>query len=264
MFIVAVMAITLLCLPASGQTTAQDWYNKGLALDNQGRYDEAIQAYDKAIEIDPRDKDIWNNKGIALYDQKRYSEAIQAYDKAIELDPKYAGVWFNKGNGLAKLGLTIESNEAFAKAKELGYPPEPKDRTGSPTPVDLGNGFWLTILMDNLQLMSSDMSQVSTSLSAKDIASTKNYSDLLAMDAEEALQESQSLIVSPEFQNAKNYSELGLSSYQIGAEKVSQSCSLLDSNLMIEGMNYLSKGNEYMELANRSGLFSITAKIERS
>jgi tetratricopeptide (TPR) repeat protein len=51
MFIVAVMAIILLCLPTSGQTTAIDWYNKGTALYNQGRYNESIQAYDKAIEI---------------------------------------------------------------------------------------------------------------------------------------------------------------------------------------------------------------------
>ena len=30
------------------------WYNKGAALDNLNKYDEAIKAYDKAIEINPQ------------------------------------------------------------------------------------------------------------------------------------------------------------------------------------------------------------------
>ena len=29
------------------------WNNKGVALDNLGRYQEAIEYYDKALEIDP-------------------------------------------------------------------------------------------------------------------------------------------------------------------------------------------------------------------
>ncbi|MFZ1314980.1 tetratricopeptide repeat protein [Methanothrix sp.] len=32
---------------------ANAWYNKGSALDNMGKYDEAIRAYDEAIRIDP-------------------------------------------------------------------------------------------------------------------------------------------------------------------------------------------------------------------
>lgn len=48
-------------------------------------------------------------------------EAIQAYDKAIELDPKYAYPWNGKGNALKSLGHTAEANAAFKKAKELGF-----------------------------------------------------------------------------------------------------------------------------------------------
>jgi tetratricopeptide (TPR) repeat protein len=40
----------------------------------------------------------WNNKGDALLNQGKYDEAIQAYDKAIQLDPKFAAVWNNKGD----------------------------------------------------------------------------------------------------------------------------------------------------------------------
>ncbi|HON37088.1 MAG TPA: tetratricopeptide repeat protein, partial [Methanothrix sp.] len=80
------MMLAVLCAPTLGQTTAIDWYNKGIDLDSQGKYDEAIQAYDKAIEIDPQYTEAWSNKGVTLAEQGKYDEAIQAYDKAIEID----------------------------------------------------------------------------------------------------------------------------------------------------------------------------------
>jgi Flp pilus assembly protein TadD len=42
------------------------WIKKGTALANLGSYDEALQAYDKALELNPDDSDTWQIKGIAL------------------------------------------------------------------------------------------------------------------------------------------------------------------------------------------------------
>lgn len=61
------------------------------------------------------------SKGYALAGQKKYEDAIQAYDEAIRLDPNLAVAWNNKGKALEALGKTAEANAAFAKAKELGY-----------------------------------------------------------------------------------------------------------------------------------------------
>jgi Flp pilus assembly protein TadD len=64
----------------------------------------------------------WFIKGNALlYKQGKYDEAIKAYNKAIEINPKYAKAWNNKGIALNKLGRTAEANAAKTKAKELGY-----------------------------------------------------------------------------------------------------------------------------------------------
>lgn len=57
----------------------------------------------------------------ALYVQGKYDEAIKAYDEAIRLDPNDADAWNNKGLVLEYFGRTAEANTAFAKAKELGY-----------------------------------------------------------------------------------------------------------------------------------------------
>jgi Flp pilus assembly protein TadD len=50
-----------------------------------------------------------------------YDEAIDAFDKAIEINPEYAGAWNNKGVALKLIGRTKESDAAYAKAKEPGY-----------------------------------------------------------------------------------------------------------------------------------------------
>ena len=65
----------------------------GNELLNEGKYDEAIVYYDKALEIKPNDVDALNNKGLALYNLERYEEAITYYEKALEIDPKLCR-WF--------------------------------------------------------------------------------------------------------------------------------------------------------------------------
>ena len=49
-----------------GPTTANGWVTKSQALGNQGKYDEALQASEKAIKLDPRYAMAWNNKAAAL------------------------------------------------------------------------------------------------------------------------------------------------------------------------------------------------------
>ena len=83
------------------------WYNKGLALYDMGKYEEAIKAYDKAIEINPEEAGAWYNKGLALYDMGKYEEAIKAYDKAIEINPEEAGAWYTAQVGVSLLGAPV-------------------------------------------------------------------------------------------------------------------------------------------------------------
>lgn len=45
---------------------ANAWFNKANALDEIGKYDEAIKCYDKAIEINSEDVGAWNNEGICI------------------------------------------------------------------------------------------------------------------------------------------------------------------------------------------------------
>ena len=64
------------------------WSNTGLALGNLNKYEDAMEAFDKAIEINPQDSDAWYNKRLALTKLNKYDEAMKTYDKAIEIHPQ--------------------------------------------------------------------------------------------------------------------------------------------------------------------------------
>jgi tetratricopeptide (TPR) repeat protein len=94
-------------------------YNKGTILHRLRKYEEAIKVYDEAIKIDPNSSLVWYNKGNALDELKQYQEAIKVYDEAIKIDPNSSLVWYNKGNALDELKHYEEAIEAYKKAIEI-------------------------------------------------------------------------------------------------------------------------------------------------
>jgi cytochrome c-type biogenesis protein CcmH/NrfG len=46
-------------MPVFGQTTANDWILQGYAFDIKENYNEAINAYDNAIDLDPTNAEAW-------------------------------------------------------------------------------------------------------------------------------------------------------------------------------------------------------------
>jgi len=72
-------------------------YNKGKALNQIRKYQDAITCFDKVLEITPNDAPSLNNRAIALAELGNPEDAMKFYDKAIEADPKYAAAYYNKG-----------------------------------------------------------------------------------------------------------------------------------------------------------------------
>jgi Flp pilus assembly protein TadD len=59
----------------------------------------------------------WYNKCQALAAQGKYIEAVQALNRAIELKPADAMALYKEGMALKLMGRTTEAGAAFAKAK---------------------------------------------------------------------------------------------------------------------------------------------------
>jgi tetratricopeptide (TPR) repeat protein len=72
-------------------------------LGKLGRYEEAFQAIDKALELNPDNYGVWKNKGDVLKELGRYEEALQAIDKALELSPAHYDAWDMKKTVLDRL-----------------------------------------------------------------------------------------------------------------------------------------------------------------
>ena len=68
-----------------------------------GRFENAIQSYDKALEIEPQDVTDWINKGNAIDDLGRHEEAIKCYDRALQIDPSNPSASKNKEIALQRL-----------------------------------------------------------------------------------------------------------------------------------------------------------------
>ena len=83
--------------------------------------DEAVTAYNKAIELNSRYSDAWSNKGNAPCQLSRFDEALKVYEYAISIDSNDSGskAWEGKGDTLVKLRMYDEAIKVYDKAIEI-------------------------------------------------------------------------------------------------------------------------------------------------
>ena len=93
--------------------------NLGIALQAQGRLDQAVAAYRQAVALDPDLAEAHNNLGTALREQGRPDEAAACYRRAIELRPDYPEAHNNLGNALRALGRLDEAIACLRRALAL-------------------------------------------------------------------------------------------------------------------------------------------------
>jgi tetratricopeptide (TPR) repeat protein len=67
---------------------ALDLYSKGIEEAKQGRCEQAIAYYEKALKIDDQFAFAWDNMGICYRRLENYDKALEAYQKSLEIDPK--------------------------------------------------------------------------------------------------------------------------------------------------------------------------------
>jgi PAS domain S-box-containing protein len=85
--------------------SANAWLKRGVELYyKHGNFQEAIQCFDRVLEMEPKNAAAWNGRGICLKELGRYEEALQCFDRVIELTPEDEEVFYNKGETLEKMG----------------------------------------------------------------------------------------------------------------------------------------------------------------
>ncbi|MFQ5961077.1 MAG: tetratricopeptide repeat protein [Candidatus Methylomirabilales bacterium] len=92
--------------------------NLAYAYDRQGRIEEAVSQYQKVIDLEPGNFFAHNNLG-ALYDkQGLYEDAIREFEWALEIDPSNATAVENLENAKGNRATVREREERFAQALE--------------------------------------------------------------------------------------------------------------------------------------------------
>jgi tetratricopeptide (TPR) repeat protein len=98
---------------------ADTLYNFGNALTRLGKVDEAITNYRRALEIDPNQADTLANLGFALAAKKQFGEAVSCFEKSLQLDPDSADAHNNLATVLFIEHRFAEAAQHFREAIRL-------------------------------------------------------------------------------------------------------------------------------------------------
>jgi tetratricopeptide (TPR) repeat protein len=92
---------------------------RGNVYFTKGKYDRAIQDYDQAIRLDPRNSLAFGNRAAAYGEKGEYDRAFQDFDQAIRLDPNYAEAFYNRGSVELNIGDYNRAIRDFDQAIRL-------------------------------------------------------------------------------------------------------------------------------------------------
>jgi tetratricopeptide (TPR) repeat protein len=95
------------------------YVGRGFAYALKGDHDRAIQNYDQAIQLDPKSAVAYRNRGVAYASKGDNQRAIQDLDQAIRLDPKDAIAYVSRANARARNGDHDRAIEDFNQAIQL-------------------------------------------------------------------------------------------------------------------------------------------------
>ena len=93
--------------------------NQAIAMSRDGKLDEALARYDRALEMAPQLVVAYYNQGIDLMNAGRLEEAIVSFDSAIDLHPNDAQAYNNRGITKARLGDMDGARADWQRALEI-------------------------------------------------------------------------------------------------------------------------------------------------
>ncbi len=111
-------------VPSAANTqirNARGWQAQGTTYGINGKHQEALTAFERALRMDNKLVTAWNGKGTALNMLRRNQEALTAFEQALKLEADNALAWNGKGAAQNALGLPEQALFSFDTA--LHYEP---------------------------------------------------------------------------------------------------------------------------------------------
>ena len=101
--------------------TAEDHYYAGIDLFGEGKLDDAIAEYGRAIEMDPKFADALHGLAQAYYAKEDFDRTIETARRILEIDPEDILAWTSVSRAYQRKGMVPEAEEAGNKARVLGW-----------------------------------------------------------------------------------------------------------------------------------------------
>jgi len=121
-----IAALVALCICALAEEDEEEdskdsWREKGHELFLNGSMEEALQARDEALKIDPENATFWLDKSLIhdiLARQSRL-KAVALFDEDLDENPEDARAWWGRGVALFGLERPEEAEESWKRALEI-------------------------------------------------------------------------------------------------------------------------------------------------
>jgi PAS domain S-box-containing protein len=96
---------------------AKSLYKQGVRLYyREGKYQDALVLFDRAIGIDPDLAYIWNDRGLCFMELGKFDEAQKCFERAVELIPRDEEFLYDKGEVLELIGIMRRDNKILEQA----------------------------------------------------------------------------------------------------------------------------------------------------
>src|SRR5712664_3478598 len=96
------------------------YWKRGVYLRYADRGDEAVAAHRRAESLDPFSLIAIEEVGWPFYYSRRFDEAVDQFSRAVELEPKWDQLYFGLGLALAQQQHYQQAFEAMRTATQLG------------------------------------------------------------------------------------------------------------------------------------------------
>src|SRR5580704_13098048 len=113
-------------------TAAEDHYYAGIDFFGEGKLDEAIAEYERAIEMDPKFADALHGLAQAYYAKEDFDRTIEAARRIIAIDADDILAWTTVSRAYQRKGMVPEAEEAGNKARVLGWKQQLREQKAKP------------------------------------------------------------------------------------------------------------------------------------
>lgn len=98
------------------------WIDRGALYATYGNYKAAVDAYQKAMELDPSLSMVFYNLGLAYAEMEAFDQALANLNKAIMMSPRNSRYYYARARVLLLSGKQERAGHDFRKAADMGNP----------------------------------------------------------------------------------------------------------------------------------------------